>query len=463
MNHDNSQSALSGALRRAVAAGRPGDRLPSVRALQAEHHVSPLTVQHVLRDLAAAGLVVVRPGDGTFVAAGPSPRDADTAWQEAALGGHVPHDASRTLALWQQPGADTIRLTGGYLDAGLVPERALAASLGRAMRRSGVWGRYPIEGNEALRHWFAREIGGFEATDVLITSGGQAALSIAIRALTRPGDPIVLESPTYTGVIAVARSHGLTVVPVPTDARGMRTDLLDEIMARSGATVIVAQPTFANPTGTTLAPDRRRELLDIARARSAFVIEDDYARYLTIDETPPPPLAAGPVDGHVVHVRSLTKPIAPGLRLAALCAQGPALTRLRAAKTLDDFYVPGPLQEAAVDFVASPAWARHRRRIARELGLRRDTLLRHVARLAPGLDVPAVPHGGMHLWVGLPRGVDDQGLALRAAAHRVMVSAGTPWFPAEADRGYLRLTYGETPVHQIEEGVTRLARALAEG
>jgi len=417
MDDDNSTRALSRALRDAVAAGAPGDRLPSVRSLQDRHGVSPLTVQSVVRELSAEGLVVARPGSGTFIASAARTHAlADTGWQQAALGGHTPHDVSTTLALFAKPGAGVIRLTGGYLDESLMPAAALSASMNRALRRPGTWGRSPLEGTEALRQWFAREIGGVDATNVIVTSGGQAALSVAIRALTRPGEAIVLESPSYTGAISIARSYGLDVAPVPVDSRGMRTDLLPGILERTNARVVLTQPLFANPTGTTLAAERRAELMRIAEHYSVFVIEDDYAHDLAIEKGAPRSLASDDPHGHVVHIRSLTKPIAAGLRVAALTAKGAAYSRLRSAKSLEDFYVAGPLQEAAADFVNSPAWNTHRRRVSAELGRRRDALVASLVEKLPAVTVAVRPRGGMHVWARLPDGLDDVAVAAAALA-----------------------------------------------
>ncbi|WP_055502896.1 PLP-dependent aminotransferase family protein [Nonomuraea pusilla] len=462
MHDDNSRALLASALGELISASPVGTRLPSVRELQQRYQVSPLTVQHVVRDLAAKGLVTVRPGSGTFVAAAPprGPRPADLAWQHAALGGRTPQDMTRHLALLEAPHPDTIRMSGGYLDDSLIPEKALVASMTRAMRRTGVWGRAPVEGTAAARQWFARQSGGFDPAEVLITSGGQIALSIAIRALTRPGDAIVLETPTYPGYTAIARGHGLDIHPVPTDRDGLRTDLLEDVLRARVARLVVVQPLYANPTGGVLAPDRRRELLDLARRHGVFVLEDDYARDLSIGGAQPPTLASQDQHGHVVYVRSITKPVAPAVRLAALAARGPALARLRAAKTLEDFYVSGPLQEAAVDFLSSPAWQRHRRTVSRELGLRRDGLLAALRSRLPGVEVAHVPAGGMHLWARLPEGYDDADVAARALAAGVMVSAGSTWFTAEPEGAYLRLTYGETPVAQLVEGARRLASVL---
>jgi DNA-binding transcriptional MocR family regulator len=465
MEDDNRGLSLTRALREIVASGAPGQRLPSVRTLQQRHGVSPLTVQSAVRELAAEGLVVARPGSGTFIAQAPRPAGlaaglSDTSWQQAALAGEALPDVTQTLSLFTKPAAGVIRLTGGYLDESLVPSAALTASMGRALRRPGTWGRASLEGNEGLRQWFAREIGGVDASNVIVTSGGQAALSIAIRALARPGESIVMESPSYTGAISIARSYGLDIAAVPVDERGMRTDLLPGILERSGARVVLTQPLFGNPSGTTLAPERRAELMGIAERHGVFVIEDDYAHDLAIESGAPPSLASSDPHGHVVHIRSLTKPVAAGLRVAALTAKGAAYARLRSAKSLEDFYVAGPLQETAADFLNSPAWATHKRRVSAALALRRDTLVSSLAARLPELRIPVRPRGGMHLWARLPDDIDDVLLASAALAEGVAVIAGRAWFPAEPDGPYLRLTYGETPAEEIPEGVDRLARAI---
>jgi hypothetical protein len=197
---------------------------------------------------------------------------------------------------------------------------------------------------------------------------------------------------------------------------------------------------YANPSGATLAPSRRAAVLDAVRTAAAFLIEDDYARDLTIDGEAPPPLAADDPDGHVIHIRSLTKSAAPGLRIAALGARGPAGARLRSARLVDDFFVAGPLQQATLELVTSPSWDRHRRALRTALRTRRDTLAAALSRHLPDLAPAVVPRGGLHLWVRLPDGVDDIALAAAAAAelaartdvarHDVAVVLGSGWMPA---------------------------------
>lgn len=430
----------------------------------ASHRVSSLTVSRALASLVSEGLVVTEPGRGTFVAPGrpvPAAAAGDLSWQCAALAERVVDDYGLAAVLAPtEPGL--LPLAMGYLAEDLQPTRALAAALARAARRPGAWDRSPTSGIAALRSTLAAGIG-VDAADVIVVPGGQAGLSAILRGLAPAGAPIVVESPTYMGVLILARAAGLRPVPVPIDADGIRPDLLAAALERTGARLVYCQPTFANPTGAVMPARRRAEVAAVVRAAGGFVIEDDCARPLGFGGALPPPMIRDDPDGHVVHLLSLTKASAPSLRIGALVARGPAAARLRAIRAVDDFFVPVPLQEAAVELLRSPAWPRHLARLRRELMLRRDALVRAVRELAPEITVTLVPDGGMHIWAQLPDGADDVLLAQRCATRGLLVSPGRGYHAGEPPAAYLRLTYGAAGVDQLRRGVAVLAETLRCG
>ncbi len=470
MEHDSAKKPLReagsstervyAALTKQIAAElRAGDQIPTTRSLVSRFNVSPITVQRALARLAQEGLIATRPGHGAFVAERRErSAGADFGWQAVVLGSSTPaleefHD------VFTLPRPDLIPLGVGYLDTGAQPSAALASAVSRAARRPGAWDRVPAEGIDALRAWFARQVGDARVNDILIVPGGQSALSTIFRALATPGAPVLVESPAHLGTLAVLRAAGLRPIPVPCDMDGVRPDLLEAAFKTSGARVFACQPTYANPTGATLPNDRRRAVLEIARRVGAFIVEDDAARDLAIDGPPPPPLAADD-DGHVVYVRSLTKAAAPGLRIAGVCARGPVGSRLRAVQVLTDPFVSGPMQEAALELVSSPAWARHLKVLRRALQRRRDAAVEAVKAHLPRARLEVVPKGGVVLWVELPEGVDDVTFARAAMDRGVHVNPGRAWFPAEPAGAFFRLSYAGAGATAIETGVTRLAGAL---
>jgi DNA-binding transcriptional MocR family regulator len=457
MSNDSSVVRLARALREQAATLAPGAQLPSSRALVAEYGVSPVTVARALARLGAEGTVVTEPGRGTFVAPRPK-RVADVGWQTVALG-DARVNTAHLAKLLEVPEPGTLVLSSGYLADDLQPTRFLATAAARAARRPGAWGRVPTNGLPELRAAFAATIG-VDAGDVTVVAGGQSGLSSAFRALSPPGAPVLLEAPTYLGAVAAAQAADLRPVPVPSDAEGLRPDLLAEAFARTGAALVYTQPLFANPTGAVLAPARRQAVLDVVRDAGAFLIEDDWARHLGLDRTAPPPLLRDDPDGHVVYLTSLTKPVAPSLRVGALVARGPAAGRLAAIRRVDDLFISRPLQEIAVELFGSPAWQRHLTALRAALRERRDALVAGLRHHLPRVEPVHIPSGGLHVWVRLPADVDEADVVTRARKRDVVVEAGHSYWITEPPGPHLRLTYAAATPAELTEATRRLAGEL---
>ncbi|MEO6598228.1 MAG: PLP-dependent aminotransferase family protein [Polyangiaceae bacterium] len=445
---------IASELRKRAALLPPGSLLASVRELSAEFGASPVTVQRAMAQLAREGIVNSRPGDGTYVAerSREAPR-ADSSWQLTVLG---PATDPVANAAFELPVPGALVLGSGYSDPSLQPLGLLAKAARRAAANARAWDRLAPEGHPELRLWFARDVGGnARAEDVVLVAGGQAALAATFRTLVPFGGPILLESPTYFGALSVARSLGLKPVPVPLDAQGIRADLLEAAFASSGARALYLQPAFSNPSGTTLSPQRRKEVLEVAERAGAFVIEDDYARDLSFGAAPPPPLFRDAGD-RVVYIRSLTKSTAPGLRVAGVVAKGPVLGRLRALRATEDFFISGLLQDTALELVNAAGWARHVQKLRHTLRERRDLAVRALTRYLPNARLSRVPEGGFSLWVELPFGVDDLVFVAAAARAGVSLTPGVPWFAAEKPGSFVRISTAGARGPDLEAGIARL-------
>jgi DNA-binding transcriptional MocR family regulator len=462
MYKDSNQATAQSAVEALIARLPPESKLPSYRELQQRYRLSPATVQRTLAALARQGLVTTRPGSGTYTA--PRRRTAaaaDVSWQTLALGSRagLGPDLERLV---EPPPPGMIGMASGFLDERLQPTGLLAAAVSRAARRPQAWNRPPAQGLPELRSHFAAETGGpLTADDVLIVPGGQPALSAVFRHLCAPGDPLVIESPTYIGALAAARAAGLTLVPVPTDRDGVQPAALADALARTGSRLAYVQPRYANPGGAVLAPSRRAQVLAAAASAGAFVLEDDWMRDFDLGPPSPPPLASGDDHGHVIYLRSVSKPVAAGLRVAGLAARGPVLARLRRGRISDDLFVAPVLQQTALDVLTAPGWDRHLGGVRRALRDRRDALTAAIADLLPACELDLVPAGGLHLWLRLPPHCSDDDVCAAAAARGLAVSPGRACYPGEAPGPYLRLSYAGEEIPALARGVQILAEVLA--
>lgn len=433
--------------------------MPSSRAVGGELGVGPVTVRRAVAQLVAEGLLTTRPGVGTFVSRPARRPDADTDWQQVALGAS-PVETAGLDRLRRLQDLDALPMVDGYPDDSIRPDGRIAAAMARAARRPGAWSAPPLEGLPELRSWFALQTG-VDQHDVLVSPGCQGALSATMRALLPSNSPVLFSVPTYPGALAVARSAGLTPVPVPCDAGGVRPELLERAFRATGARLLYLQPTFANPDGHTLAAGRRAEVLAAAAAAGAFILEDDWARWLGHGPTAPPPLIRDDTDGHVVTVMSLTKAGAPSLRVGAIAARGPVLQRIAAMRLVDDFFVSRPLQEASIELVTSAGWQSHLRSLSTALRQRSEALSASLAAHLPECSFQR-PAGGVCLWLQLPRGLDDIAVTQRALALGVAVSPGRLHVIGEPEHTHLRLSFAAIGAQSIDEAVRRLASAIAE-
>lgn len=465
MNNDSS-SRIAAELNTWIAGAAPGSRLPSTRALVAEHRVSPVTVQKALQMLAARGLVESRPGAGTFVRTVRQARPADYGWQTAALRSPVAVSHGLPTALRSVPN-DVVGFHSGYPDHELLPVRAVRGALARASRSDAALSRPPAAGLPELQSWFAQELRSITPSgiapptpsDVTVLPGSQSGLSLIFRALAGSGQPILMESPTYWGAILAAAQAGVQVVPVPSGPDGPDPEELARAFEESGARLFYAQPNYANPTGAQWSAERSEQVLEAVRTYGAFLVEDDWAHDFGI-ETSPVPVAALDDSGHVVYLRSLTKSVSPSIRVGAVIARGPARERILADHGAGSMYVSGLLQHAALDVVSQPSWQTHLRGLRHQLQSRRDLLLAGLRQHVPQAHIEHIPKGGLNLWARLPDGTDVEQLARDTEAAGVVIAAGNEWFPAEPAGPFIRLNYSGANPGAFPEGVSILGEML---
>jgi DNA-binding transcriptional MocR family regulator len=461
----------------------PGERLPATRTLAADAGINHLTAVRVYRRLAELGYVTAAVGRGTFVRQRvPLPASGDG--RTGGVGGARPDNddwqlgmlAQRTVSyademlrdsLHAPIAGDAIALGSGYPDPQLCPSEELAALAAEIARENprAVTDYLQVEGLPELRERLAelgREAGyATSADEILVTTGARQAIDLVARAVLGPGDVAVVESPTFAGALASLQATGARVLPLPVDDDGADIDALERILARHEIKLVALQESCQNPTGADLSPARRTRLLELARARGFFVLDDGVYATMRFDGAPRARLRAE-APSHVIYVDSLSKTIGGGLRIGWIAARGPVLGRLVQLKIDSDIHTAALPQYLAARYLRGD---RHDTLLAKALPIyraRRDTLLEALERHLGHDATWTVPEGGHHVWVTMRDPVDERALYVEA------LRAGTAFLPGGAvmaeksSRTSMRLSFGLVAPELLDEGVRRLAVALRE-
>jgi 2-aminoadipate transaminase len=360
--------------------------------------------------------------------------------------------------------------TGGHTAPEIVPVEGLIVSAERVLRRAGGSLATYNQGGSALgfadlRAFLAGKLAsqrGIDAAadDILITSGSLQGLDLVNEVLLEPGDTVIMEQLTYSGAIERARRRGASVVGVPLDQGGLRTDQLAAALERLRASgvrpkYIYTIPTIQNPTGTVLSLERRQELLRLSAAYGVPVFEDECYADLLWEGTWPTALRGLPGGAEVIHIGSFSKTLAPALRLGYVNAPWKVLSRLLACK--NDGGTPALEQMLVADYFGAHFDA-HVGRLKAALRQKLEALTGALEEQFGTAAEFRPPQGGIFLWVTLPEQVDTARLAGPALEAGVAFNPGPAWSvdPAAARRS-LRLCFGFPPPAEIRAGIAKLA------
>lgn len=450
---------------------KPLQRVPSVRQLARQRRVSITTAVASLQELEQRGLIEARPRSGYFVARrqpAPEPpvevelpRRARLAGTQALLKRLA--DASAT------PGI--ARLGQALPDPALFPEPALRACLTRVARRdAALLAEYPLRmgGSLALREQIARHYAHvglvLPPEELIVTNGCTEALALALRTVTKPGDTLVVESPSYFGILQIAESLGVKVIEIPSHPRdGLQLEALRELLSGKGGRdvrAVAVTANFSNPNGSCMPVARKRELVKLCASFDIVLVEDDVYGDLQFEGARPVPCKTFDRDGRVLLCSSFSKTLAPGARLGFL-APGRYRDLLRATKHLSSGATSLLQQEMLAEFLRSGRYERHLRGMRRALSQQVLRLSQCVQDAFPQGTRLTQPKGGFVLWVELPAGIDT--LALHEEAARINVDyVPGPLFSASGRyANYLRLNAGYAVSAATETAIRRLGQLFA--
>ncbi|HEY6558333.1 MAG TPA: PLP-dependent aminotransferase family protein [Polyangiaceae bacterium] len=459
-----------------IRAGRlkRGERLPGTRTLADALGVHRNTVLAAYAELGDEGWVETARARGTFVSSDlpeKMPRAfapeahlplLERAGFELAPGPAVPEIPAPAAA-----SGSVLALLGGVPDVRLVPIDQLARAYRRALSKYGrsLLSYGSASGHPRLRSELARMLRAtrgllVEADHVLVTRGSQMALQLAARALIAPGDVVAVESWGYQPAWEALRLSGAELVPIPVDEHGLNVGRLAELARLRRVRAVYVTPHHQYPTTVSMSAARRIELLSLAHRERIAVLEDDYDHEFHYVGRPMLPLASSDRAGVVIYLGTLSKVLAPGLRLGFVAAPRPVIERLTAYRYYADRQGDQAVEAAVALLFEEGEIQRHIGRARRKYAERRQVFVELLARkLAAELSF-RVPNGGMAIWARIASGIDGEAWAERALSRGLLLQPTRRFAFDGRPRPYLRLGFAGSAPNELERAVERLRQAL---
>jgi GntR family transcriptional regulator/MocR family aminotransferase len=449
-----------------------GQRLPSTRGLAAELGISRISVLNAFEQLLAEGYFESRVGSGTFVTTS-LPEEAKPLTGSSSRSTTLrpgPRAVSRGPAalLRRQPapwldGAGAFRMSECAIDhfpfqvwSSLVVRHSRNPQRG-LMKYGGPMGWRPLRETLAAYLRTARGVR-CEADQIMVVSGSQQALELSARVLLDPGSSVWVEEPGYSGARDVLTLAGARLFPIPVDAEGL--DVAAGIARCPRPQAVHVTPSHQYPLGVTMTASRRLQLLDFARRRGAWILEDDYDSEYRYESLPISALQGLDRDSRVVYIGTFSKVLFPALRVGYIVIPADLVQRFAAVREAMDIFPPTLYQAVLTDFIDEGHFGRHLRRMRQRYRERRSLLVDAIRKeLGDDLEVLGA-QAGMHLVAALSYKAHDRPIAVRAAGKGLWAMPLSICYLGRPTRQGLVLGYGGTSAKEIPEAVRRLREVL---
>ena len=384
----------------------------------------------------------------------------------------VPADGTDAVGAILKAAADPkiISFAGGLPAPELFPVKEMQAAVDKVFEEHGQEAMQygAAKGVTALRELILQHVKEKEGVtgaldNVLVTTGSEQVLDLVGKAFVNPGDTVLVEQPTYLCALDVFKSYGAKFVGVAMDEQGMKMDALeDALKAHPETKLVYTVPNFQNPTGRTMAVDRRKKLAELAAKYDVYVLEDNPYGEIRFAGTHVPAVKSFDETGHVFYMSTFSKTLAPGFRLGWVVADEDVINKLTVLKQSADLHTDNLAQYAVVEFLDNNDLDAHVKEISDLYGKRKQLMADGLKKYFPAGVKYTNPEGGMFLWVEVP-GVDDTvELFKECLKHNVAFVPGDPFFAGRPQPGAFRLNYSNAKEDQIKVGMKQLGEALQE-
>lgn len=441
---------------------KEGEQLPSVRQLAKELGVALVTVQKAYQLLQQKGYVESFQGRGIFVKrrAPVALISTDTKWQ-MLVHDYVPR--AQSLAISQPLRNIRYNLATACLHRELFDMDWICETTVRVVQQQPhVLSQYSsangdIEFRNAVSQYLRAMF--VPPEHILATSGAQQGIELVAKTFVGPNDVVLMEAPTYPGSIDVFKARGAQIIPIPVEQDGIDTKTLLKVCDQYRPKLLYTNPTFQNPTGTTLSIKKRQELVDMAESYHFLILEDDPWSELYFDAPPPPPIKSFDKFGHVIYLKGFSKFLSPACRIGALIAEGRLLEKLIAAKSISDLGSPLLTQKIIASLLQSEQLDPFLKRLRHQLKQQAKRCHDLLHQQLPTLTFRQAD-GGSTLWLTLPHQVDPALLLEQAHLHQLSFLPGNACFPIHMPTQHIRISFAGLPPAELQQAIERLRCAL---
>ncbi|MEN8166410.1 MAG: PLP-dependent aminotransferase family protein [Pseudomonadota bacterium] len=446
---------------------RAGDRLPGVRVFSRQRDTSVATAVAVYRRLEDDGYVEARARSGFFVRSRPNVTMPEPGISKPKSRPRPVTGQGLTMQLVKAANnPDIVQLGAAVPDSSFLPGRAIELALSSAARRHrtrSVAYEFP-PGAPELRQQIARRMAESGCTlrpeEIVITNGCQEALTLALQALTSPGDVLAIESPTFYGLLQVIDSLGLKALEIPTHPReGISLEALQLALEQWPVKACVAVPNYSNPLGYCMPDERKQRLVELLQAHRIPLIEDDVYGDLGFSQRRPSTCKARDKSGSVLYCASFSKTLAPGLRIGWI-APGRYQERVEYLKYVTNLATPTIPQLAVAQMLESGIYERHLRKVRVEYARAVERMIEAVERHFPAGTRVTQPQGGFVIWIELAAKVDSFELAGKLLAQGISIAPGPIFSASQKYRNFLRLSCACEWSSRVERGLATIARLI---
>lgn len=447
-----------------------GEKLPSVRQTSERRGISQATVYQAYYLLEARGLIRARERSGYYVIAGASKLPPEPELLSSTSGDSTTVDVSELIfeVLQSTKARDMVPLGSAFPCPSLFPYDKLASSMHSSLQQLDPWATVEdlTTGSSELRRQIALRylLVGMHVNpdDILITNGALEALNLALLAVTRPGDAVIIESPAFYGALQSLERMGLKAIEVATHPReGIDLDALESALRKHQPKACWLMSNFQNPLGCSMPDQKKQNLVALLEKFQVPLIEDDVYAELYFSSHRPLPAKAFDQSGLVLHCSSFSKSLAPGFRIGWILG-GRYLPKLIRQKLSSSLSASLPAQEAIAHYLSKGHYDNHLRRLRHTLSVQQSVYIEAIARYLPAGTLATRPLGGYILWLELAAHVDVLSLQRLAIALGISIAPG-PMFSAQRQFSHcLRLNYGHPYSDKTAEAMQTLSKLIQQ-